>query len=65
MLECILCFEEFSKKRADLGYKTCLNCGDKIAHKEALRKSKQVAPLFNKGAYQYIGSIKEVKYIGR
>ena len=65
MAYCNICFEEYPDKRKSLGYKTCLVCGDKIAAKEAVRKSKCVAPLFNKGAYQFIGSIKEVKSIGR
>ena len=65
MATCIVCYEKYSDKRKNLGYKTCLNCGDKEARKEALRKSKCIAPLFNKGAYQFIGSIKEAKSIGR
>ena len=48
-----------------LGYEVCIRCGDKIANEESIRKSKCIAPLFNKGAYQYIGNIKEAKYIGR
>ena len=39
--------------------------GDKFARKEAIRKSKCVAPLFNKGAYQFIGSVSEAKTLGR
>ena len=35
------------------------------ANKEAIRKSTCIAPLFNKGAYQYIGDASNVKYIGR
>jgi len=27
MAECITCEEEYSDKRLDLGYMTCLNCG--------------------------------------
>jgi ribosomal protein L37AE/L43A len=65
MPECKLCNNTYSVKRLNLGYSTCIDCGDKIAVKEAIRKSRCVAPLFNKGAYQYIGNIKEVKYIGR
>ncbi len=65
MVYCINCSNEFPLKRKKLGYNTCIDCGDKIAHKEAIRKSKCTAPLFNKGAYQYIGNIEVVKYIGR
>ena len=65
MAYCNVCYEEFPDKRKRLGYNLCINCGDKLAHKEAKRKSKCVAPLFNKGTYQYIGNIKEAKSIGR
>ena len=65
MANCITCYNNFPNKRYQLGYRTCINCGDKEASKEAYRKSKCIAPLFNKGAYQYLGSIEEAKYIGR
>ena len=65
MANCITCYNNFPNKRYQLGYRTCINCGDKEASKEAHRKSKCIAPLFNKGAYQYLGSIEEAKYIGR
>ena len=65
MFYCNVCGEEYPAKRKELGYKTCINCGDKFARKEAVRKSKCVAPLFNKGAYQFIGSIAEAKHLGR
>lgn len=65
MAICIKCFNDYPVKRLNLGYKTCIDCGDKEAKKEAIRKSKCTAPLFNKGAYQYIGDINDVKYIGR
>ena len=65
MAICIECYSDYPDKRKNLGYKTCIICGDKQATKEAIRKSKCTAPLFNKGAYQYIGSISVVKHIGR
>ena len=65
MAYCNVCGEEYPSKRKNLGYKTCIDCGDKFARKESIRKSKCVAPLFNKGAYQYIGDISVVKHIGR
>jgi hypothetical protein len=65
MAKCIECFKDFPDKRFNLGYFMCISCGDKYAVKEAHRKSKCTAPLFNKGAYQYIGSIDIVKSIGR
>ncbi len=65
MAVCIKCYNDFPCARKNLGYDTCIICGDKEAKKEALRKSKCIAPLFNKGSYQYIGNINEVKHIGR
>lgn len=65
MAVCRVCEEKFPDKRYYLGYSTCINCGDKEASKEAIRKSKCTAPLFNKGAYQYIGNISDAKSLGR
>lgn len=62
---CIKCDMEYSIKRYNLGYKTCLDCGELDAEKIANQKSKQTAPLFNKGSYQYISSLSQAKYIGR
>jgi ferredoxin-like protein FixX len=60
---CIVCGEEFNIKRALLGYRTCLECGDKEAVAEKKRKSKCTAPAYNKGAYQYVASKEDVKDI--
>lgn len=65
MAICISCRSDYPEKRKLLGYDTCIVCGDKFAQKESIRKSKCVAPLFNKGAYQYIGNVEEAKFIGR
>ena len=65
MATCISCGSDYPEKRKLLGYDICIVCGDEFAQKEAIRKSKCVAPLFNKGAYQYIGNVKEAKSIGR
>ena len=63
--QCADCGEDFNPKRKALGYEHCFNCGDDYAKAEAVRKSKCVAPAFNKGAYQYIGTAADAKYIGR
>ena len=63
--QCFDCGEEFSPKRKALGYEHCLECGEGYAKNETIRKSKCVAPAFNKGAYQYIGSVSDAKLIGR
>ena len=54
---CRVCGNEFSEKRAALGYETCL------LHGETEREF-TVAPAYNKGAYQVI-SRQNVKDIGR
>lgn len=63
--QCFDCGEDFSPKRKSLGYNHCLECGDGYAKSEMIRKSKCVAPAFNKGAYQYVGTIADAKQIGR
>ena len=54
---CIVCGEEFSEKRAALGYETCLRHGE-------TEREFTIAPAYNKGAYQVI-SRQNVKDIGR
>ena len=62
---CVECWEEYSIKRKELGYKTCLECGDANARVETARKAKCTAPAYNKGAYQYVSSFQSAKSIGR
>ncbi len=50
--------------RARLGYTTCTDCGERVAADLAERRKKQIAPTYNKGAYQYI-TINDTKTIGR
>lgn len=63
--QCLECGEEYNPKRKQLGYATCLGCGDKEAQKSIEHKRKCSAPLYNKGAYQYVGSRTDAKWIGR
>ena len=63
--ECINCGEPYNPKRARLGYRTCLKCGEKEAEVEVARRAKCVAPAFNKGAYQYVGSRSDALLVGR
>ena len=65
MPQCIKCGEEFNPKRLQLGYKTCLSCGGQAAAKEMARRKKCVAPAFNKGAYQYVGSREDARWVGK
>ena len=63
--ECSVCGEEYNPKRKQLGYSTCLVCGDKEAKKSIAHKKKCTAPLFNKGGYQYVSNRETAKWIGR
>lgn len=65
MSSCIKCNKKFNEKRAKLGYKTCLGCGDIAATRETLRKCRSVAPAFNKGPYTYVYSVNQAKHIGK
>ena len=62
---CKDCEETYTQKRFNLGYRTCLECGEFNATIEKNRKSKCVATAFNKGAYTYVYSKKQAKNIGR
>ena len=54
MAECIRCGEEYPEARSQLGYKTCLTCGDRVARTQAAFKARCIAPHYNKGGYQYL-----------
>ena len=62
---CVECGDEYSIKRKELGYRTCLECGDANARREVERRKKCSAPAYNKGAYQYVGSVSVAKGVGR
>ena len=49
-MECVECGDDYSPKRYELGYLTCLECGDKEATRQIIRKAKCTAPAYNKGA---------------
>jgi len=61
---CTMCCELINNGRAQLGYSTCLDCREAMANELAEKRKKQVAPAYNKGAYQYI-TINDIKTIGR
>ncbi len=65
MAECVECGEYYNPKRRDLGYYTCLDCGDSAALKQIAYKSKCTAPAYNKGGYMYITSASMAKDAGR
>ena len=41
----------FSSRRAALGYKVCLTCGDAKAQKQIQAKQKAIVPSHNKGGF--------------
>ena len=61
---CSLCREKIPTARANLGYSTCTTCGEEAAQRLADQRKTQVAPTYNKGAYQYI-TLNDTKTIGR
>ena len=63
--KCSECDAEYHPRRKELGYDTCLECGDVKAQKAISHKRKCSAPLFNKGAYQYVTSSAAAKDVGR
>jgi len=65
VVECKNCGElNISRERHALGYFTCLTCGEKEAQTLANTRKQQVAPVYNKGAYQYITE-NDLETIGR
>ena len=60
---CNYCGEHYSAKRKELGYVSCLDCGEQHAQKQKDFKAKCTAPAYNKGAYQYVASTDAVKSI--
>lgn len=68
MAECITCGDDYSNKRYELGYLTCLNCGGGVALKQAKEKANRVAPIYNKGPTQYLSDAtlkNDVRTLGR
>lgn len=50
MANCISCGYTFPLRRFELGYNTCLTCGDFAAREVKFT----VMPAYNKGAYQVV-----------
>ena len=50
MTFCHTCGDTYPLARRNLGYRTCLTCGDAAAHKRKFT----VMPAYSKGAYQLI-----------
>ncbi len=54
-LHCRKCNEEIDPRRAALGFKVCLDCGEAIAKAEIAHRRKAMMPL-HKGNYVFVGS---------
>jgi hypothetical protein len=65
MAICLKCQEDYSDKRRELGFSTCLSCGDIAASKEANRRKKCLAPAYSKGAYQLVYDKNDALWAGR
>jgi hypothetical protein len=64
-VSCVVCGEPYSKKRAELGYRTCLDCGEVQAKDTKEQRKGRTAPLYNKGPYQYLTDGDALKSLGR
>jgi len=64
-VHCINCDSKYPKARAELGFDTCLDCGEQQATKEIARRKKCVAPAYNKGGYQYVATREQALFIGK
>lgn len=62
---CCECGDPFSRKRRQLGYRTCLTCGDQQARVDIERLKGQSAPAYNKGPYMLITNRSVAKDLGR
>ena len=51
---CVVCADHIDPRRAALGYKLCLWCGEDAAKAESRQKASMVQIPYSKGAYQYI-----------
>lgn len=60
---CDYCGEHYPAKRKELGYNSCLECGEVHAQKHKTAVSKCVTIAYNKGPYMVITSPDAVKGI--
>tara|TARA_B100001750_G_C15517764_1_gene608705 strand:+ start:125 stop:349 length:225 start_codon:yes stop_codon:yes gene_type:complete len=60
MASCVSCGHSYSKARAEIGYKTCLTCGDKTASRQTKEKASRVTCAYNKSGLMYVHDIKTI-----
>ena len=61
---CNECGDDIHMERANLGYITCLECGEAVAQRLVEKRRKQIGIVYNKGAYQYITE-SDLKSLGK
>ena len=61
---CNECGDDIPMERANLGYITCLKCGEAVAQRLVEKRRKQIGIVYNKGAYQYITE-SDLKSLGK
>ena len=54
-MRCEFCPSEVERPRAAAGLRSCRTCGDVAARLDIASKQSQVAPLYNKGNYGFVG----------
>lgn len=60
---CASCGEDYPQRRAALGYRTCLNCGEQDARE--LRTSWCIAPIAHKQAATLITNREQLKWTNK
>jgi predicted nucleic acid-binding Zn-ribbon protein len=63
--KCDECGTAYSVRRKELGYSTCLDCGEEAVQSLIQRMKKQCAPAYNKGPYMYITGAQMARDLGR
>ena len=58
MSNCVRCGHSYPKARKQLGYRTCLSCGDKSARNQIEEKKSRVTCAYNKSGLMYVAYIK-------
>ena len=58
MSNCVRCGHSYPKARKQLGYRTCLSCGDKSARNQIEEKKSRVTCAYNKSGLMYVADIK-------
>ena len=58
MTNCVNCGTSYPLARKQIGYRTCLSCGDKTAARQTKEKASRVTCAYNKSGLMYVHDIK-------